>query len=74
MHTKQTKCPTIVCLFILFLKLYKPRALVIKARGTIHNILLEFSVVWSTWERYHVADVRHTCHKEQQTLKAESEA
>ena len=38
------------------------------------TILLEFCIVWSTWERNHVADVLHTCYEEDETLESETEA
>ena len=36
--------------------------------------LLELGVVGSTGERYHIANVCHSCHKEQQALESESES
>ena len=38
------------------------------------SILLELCIIRSTGERNNVADIRHTCYKEQQALKAQSES
>ena len=38
------------------------------------TILLEFCIVWSTWERNHVADVLQTGYEEDETLESETEA
>lgn len=35
---------------------------------------LELSALRCTWERDDVADVLHTCHEEDETLEAETEA
>ena len=38
------------------------------------TVSLEISMTWRTWEWYHVADVSHACHKQQQTFEAETKA
>ena len=37
-------------------------------------MILEFCVTRSTWERYHVANVRHTCYEQQQAFESQTES
>ena len=37
------------------------------------GVFLELSVIRSTWERYYIANVLHTCHEEDKALESETE-
>ena len=42
-------------------------------RNRLHFFILEFCVLWCTWEWNHVADILHTGYEENQTLETETE-